>query len=168
MTGTSVTARPAPGPQPQHAYTAAGVYDVTLTVTDDAGDTSDPAMTTATIDPTNQAPTADPNGPYTGTVGVPVTFDGSGSSDPDGTIVTYDWDFGDGATGTGVSPTHTYATDDVFTVSLTVTDDAGDTSGPATTTATIGLGNQPPVADPNGPYTGDGWCDRELRWYRFQ
>jgi PKD repeat protein len=142
------------GPQPQHAYAAPGVYDVTLTVTDDAGDTSAPATTTATIDPANQAPTADPNGPYTGTVGVPVTFDGSGSSDPDGTIVSYDWDFGDGTTGTGVSPTYIYATDGAFTVTLTVTDNDGATSAPATTTATIGLGNQPPVADPNGPYTG--------------
>jgi PKD repeat protein len=142
------------GPQPQHAYAAPGVYDVTLTVTDDTGDTSAPATTTATIDPVNQAPTADPNGPYTGTVGVPVTFDGSGSSDPDGTIVSYDWDFGDGNTGTGVSPTYIYATDGAFTVTLTVTDNEGSPSAPSTTTATIGLGNQPPVADPNGPYTG--------------
>jgi PKD repeat protein len=141
------------GPQPQHTYDTAGVYDVSLTVMDDAGDTSDPVATTATIDPANQAPTADPNGPYSGTVGVPVTFDGSGSNDPDGSIDAYDWDFGDGNTDTGVSPTHTYATDGVFTVSLTVTDDAGATDS-ATTTATIGLGNQPPVADPNGPYTG--------------
>ncbi len=59
---------------------------MTLTVTDDAGG-SDTATTTATIDAANQAPTADPNGPYTGTVGVAVTFDGSGSTDPDGTIV---------------------------------------------------------------------------------
>ena len=42
---------------------------------------------------------------------VALNFDGSGSSDPDGTIVAYDWDFGDGTTGTGATPTHTYALD---------------------------------------------------------
>lgn len=94
-------------------------------------------------------PTADPNGPYAGTVGSPVVLDGSGSSD-DGTIVAYDWDFGDGNTGTGTTPTHTYAAPGTYTVSLTVTDDDGGT-GTATTTADI---NAPPVADPNGPYTG--------------
>ena len=142
------------GPQPQHAYSVPGTYDVTLTVTDDAGDTSVPVTTTATIDPANQAPTADPNGPYSGTVGIAIIFDGSGSNDPDGTIADYAWDFGDGNTGTGVSPTHIYATDDVFTVTLTVTDDVGAPSAPVDTTATVALGNQPPVADPNGPYTG--------------
>ncbi len=142
------------GPSPQHAYTATGTYTVTLTVTDDFGTVSDPAITTATIDATNQAPTADPNGPYSGTVGVPVSFDGSGSSDPDGSIVSYAWDFGDGNTGTSSSPTHTYMTSGTFTVSLTVTDDAGATDT-AETTATIGEGNLPPVADPNGPYTGE-------------
>jgi PKD repeat protein len=140
------------GAQPQHAYATANTYTVSLTVTDDAGDT-DTAATTATIDAVNQAPTADPNGPYSGTVNIALTFDGSGSSDPDGTIVVYDWDFGDGSTGTGVGPTHTYATSGDFTVSLTVTDDAGD-SNTAMTTATIGVGNQPPLADANGPYNG--------------
>ena len=39
-----------------------------------------------------------------------ASFDGSGSSDPDGTISSYAWDFGDGSTGTGVKPDHTYTT----------------------------------------------------------
>ncbi len=146
-TGTGMT--------PTHTYAADGTYNVTLTVTDDAGET-DSATTTATIGtvPPNQPPVADPNGPYTGTVGEPVTFDSSGSSDPDGTIVAYDWDFGDGNTGTGVSPAHSYAADGMYTVTLAVTDDAGATDT-ATTTAIIGtVPNQPPIADPNGPYNG--------------
>jgi PKD repeat protein len=65
-----------------------------------------------------------------------VVFDGTGSSDPDGTIVAWDWDFGDGNFGTGETPTHTYAADGDFTVTLTVTDDAGTTDS-AMTTATI-------------------------------
>jgi uncharacterized repeat protein (TIGR01451 family) len=86
---------------------------------------------------TNEPPIADPNGPYTGTVGIPVQFDGSGSSDPDGTIISYDWDFGDGGTGGGVTPTYTYAGPGLYTVTLTVTDDEGVTDT-ATTTADIG------------------------------
>ena len=144
-TGTGVT--------PSHAYAVSGSYAVTLTVTDDAGVT-DTATSTADIsDVPQQAPVADANGPYSGTVGVALTFDGSGSSDPDGTIVAYDWDFGDGTAGTGATPTHSYASTGSFTVTLTVTDDSG-LSDTATSTADIAAGPQPPVADPNGPYSG--------------
>jgi PKD repeat protein len=52
-------------------------------------------------------------------------FDASSSSDSDGTITGYDWDFGDVATGTGVTTSHTYADFGTYTVSLTVTDDDG-------------------------------------------
>ena len=140
------------GVSPNHSYSIDGNYNVTLTVTDNTGDT-DSATTTASIGAVNQPPVSDPNGPYSGTVGIPVDFDGSGSSDPDGSIASYSWDFGDGSTGSGVAPTHAYNADGSFTVSLTVTDDAGDTAT-ATTTASIGAGNLPPVADPNGPYSG--------------
>jgi PKD repeat protein len=96
-----------------------------------------PLNSTSALTPAvNQPPVADANGPYTGTMGLPVTFDGSGSSDPDGTIISYDWDFGDGGTGTGVAPTHSYAASGLYTVALTVTDEAGDTDT-ATTTANI-------------------------------
>jgi len=102
----------------------------------------------------NEPPVADPNGPYSGTVGSPVSFDGSGSSDPDGTIVAYDWDFGDGNTGAGVKPSHRYVAAGTYTVSLTVTDNDG-ASDTATSTATIDpVANEPPVADPDGPCSG--------------
>jgi PKD repeat protein len=55
---------------------------------------------------------------------------------PDGTIVKYDWDFGDGHTGTGVKPTHTYTAPGKYNVTLTVTDDMGVTDS-TTRTATI-------------------------------
>ncbi|MCG7850837.1 MAG: PKD domain-containing protein, partial [ANME-2 cluster archaeon] len=92
----------------------------------------------------NQPPVSDPNGPYTDTEGVSVTFDGSGSSDPDGSIDSYDWDFGDGNTGTGVNPVHAYTQDGPYTVTLTVTDNNGATDTD-TTTATIS--DTEPVAD---------------------
>src|ERR1019366_8159011 len=53
-------------------------------------------------------PKANAGGPYTGTVGTPVSFTAAGSSDPQGQALTYSWDFGDGIKGTGVTTTHTY------------------------------------------------------------
>ena len=92
----------------------------------------------------DQPPVADANGPYTGTEGVAITFDGSGSSDPDGTIVSYLWDFGDGGTSTGQNPTYAYSQAGSYTVTLTVTDDdsATDTDTTSATVADTG-----PVAD---------------------
>jgi len=147
--GTSGT-----GATPSHAYTAANTYNVILTVMDDAGAT-DSLGTTATITavPVNQPPVADANGPYSGTTGTSLVFDGSASSDSDGSIVSYSWDFGDGNTGTGVTPAHTYTANGNYTVSLTVTDNQGAT-GLATSTASIGSVSPPPIADPNGPYAG--------------
>ena len=54
-----------------------------------------------------------------------ITFDASGCSDADGTIVSYIWDFGDGDTSTSQNPTHTYNQEGAYTVTLTVTDDDG-------------------------------------------
>jgi serine protease len=54
-------------------------------------------------------------------------FDGSGSTDPDGGVVSYAWSFGDGGTGSGTPATHAYAASGSYTVSLTVTDDGGAT-----------------------------------------
>lgn len=58
-------------------------------------------------------------------------FDGTGSSDSDGSIASYDWDFGDGNTATGGTVSHTYANGDTYTVALTVTDDDGATNSTA-------------------------------------
>jgi len=141
------------GPTASHSYVSNGSYTVTLTVTDDEGATASDSTTANIGVAPNLAPVADANGPYNGTAGSAIQFDGSASSDPDGSIVSYLWSFGDGGTGTGVNPNHTYSNDGSFSVSLTVTDDAGAT-GTDTSVATIGVGNQPPIADANGPYTG--------------
>lgn len=68
--------------------------------------------------------------------GVQCRFAATGSSDPDGRIVAYDWSFGDGSTGTGAPVDHAYAGGGDFTVTLTVTDDEGAT---ASTSATVHL-----------------------------
>jgi PKD repeat protein len=77
--------------------------------------------------PINIAPVADA-GPYQKVnVGEQVQFDGSGSFDTDGTIVSYWWDFDDGTTGSGVAPSHMYTSEGTYTVNLVVTDDKGAT-----------------------------------------
>ena len=63
-------------------------------------------------------------------------FDGSGSTDGDGSIVSYAWDFGDGAVSTAANPSHTYAGLGTYTVTLTVTDNDGGI-GSATYTAQV-------------------------------
>ena len=84
----------------------------------------------------NLSPIADCNGPYSGVVDAAITFDGSGSYDPDGTIANWDWDFGDGETDTGETVEHSYIDANTYTVVLTVTDDGGLTDVD-TTIATI-------------------------------
>ncbi|MCK4392506.1 S8 family serine peptidase, partial [Candidatus Bipolaricaulota bacterium] len=78
--------------------------------------------------PPNQAPVASfTYSPPSPLVGSPVRFDGSTSHDPDGTIVSYNWSFGDGSSGTGTIVQHTYASVGTYTARLSVTDNAGAT-----------------------------------------
>jgi len=99
-----------------------------------------------------QAPVAVISAPMSAQVAQSVTFDGTGSTDPDGTIVQYDWDFGDGTTGTGAVATHSYGVAGTYTVTLKVTDDT-NLSDQTFVDIVVG-GAMIPVADPGGPYTG--------------
>lgn len=92
--------------------------------------------TTITVSADNAPPAADAGGPYHGLQFVPVSFDASLSSDPDGDNLTYLWEYGDGVTGTGGAPLHTYTTAGVFPVVLHATDPGG-LSDLDSTTATI-------------------------------
>lgn len=127
------------GVNPNHAYTAGGTYTVTLVV-NDGKVASAPSTTTAAITEVNDPPVADAGSAQTALVGEAVTFDGSGSYDIDGDITAYAWDFSDEATGTGVTPTHTYATAGTYAVTLVVTDNGGLTG---TDTATVTVTDAP-------------------------
>lgn len=82
----------------------------------------------STPTPSNNPPTADAGPNKTSKVGQPVTFNGSGSTDSDGTIVNYSWDFGDGGSSLGAIVSHVYSSPGTYTVSLTVTDNSGATN----------------------------------------
>ncbi|GAI47027.1 unnamed protein product, partial [marine sediment metagenome] len=77
-------------------------------------------------------PIADAGGPYLAQVDCSVDLDGSASYHPDGTIVSYDWSFGDDTSGSGVSVSHTYTAVGIYDVILTVTDDIGAQSSGTT------------------------------------
>ena len=127
------------GVSPTHAYASAGTYTVTLTVTDDDGGTATTTRSvTVTAPPPNQAPFA----AFTATTnGLTANVTAAASTDSDGTIVSYDWSFGDGDVQSGVTASRTYATGDTYSVTLTVTDDDG-----ATTTITKNVTvTMPPV-----------------------
>ncbi|HMI32210.1 MAG TPA: PKD domain-containing protein, partial [Candidatus Limnocylindrales bacterium] len=121
-------------------FADSGTYTATVRASD--GSLNDDKTFTITVNNVNRAPVADAGGPYTGTVGSPVSFSGTGSSDPDGDALTYAWDFdvSDGITvdATGSTPSHTYSATGPYTVTLTVTDNGtpglNDTD---TATATI-------------------------------
>jgi PKD repeat protein len=145
----------ATGPSVTHAYAAATSYTVTLTVSDGRGGTAVASHTVSISTPTpgNQPPTANVSGPTTGTVGQSLTFDGAGSSDPNGDTLTYAWTFSDGpATAATSSVSHTFATAATHTVTLTVADGRGGTHS-TSLNVTISP-NQPPTAAVNGPYVG--------------
>jgi PKD repeat protein len=96
------------------------------------------ATTNITVNDVNRCPTANAGGPYSGVVNLPVSFNGTGSSDPDADALTYSWDFGDPNDPTGSSsptPQHTYSAVGDYTVSLLVSD--GQCSDTTSTTAHI-------------------------------
>jgi len=117
---------------PSHTYYSSGTYTVTLTVIDNLGSVDTKTILVPVGVDANKAPTSYPGGPYSGTVGTPVTFDGSESHDPDGEIDEYTWSFGDETTGTGVIISHTYDKQGSYLVSLTVTDAHGESHAEST------------------------------------
>lgn len=102
--------------------------------------------------PTNLPPTAS----FTVTANtLTASVDGRGSTDSDGTISAYTWNFGDGATGTGATTTRTYAAAGTYTITLTVRDDDGAT---ASTTRQITVAGTPPPDPPAGVLAEDAFA----------
>jgi PKD repeat protein len=149
------------GVTPGHTYNNSGNYTVSLTVTDDdsATDSASTVIQVTTPPVPNQAPTASfTASPTSGDAPLDVTFNASSSSDPDGTIVSYSWNFGDGDTEIGVSPSHTYGSAGNYTATLTVTDNEGATDSSSNLIQVTELPasnlppNQPVIAS---PYQGE-------------
>jgi PKD repeat protein len=142
---------------------------------------------TLTVEAANKPPKAAAGQNQNASVGASVAFDGSASSDEDGTIAKFEWDFGDGSKGEGAKVTHIYATAGTFSVSLTVTDDKGAT---AKATVTVTVSGKPivrehasaspalrltatfPVADQHGHayiaiWKGE-WPVKQGQWLEYQ
>jgi PKD repeat protein len=114
------------GPTASHAYSVSGTYSVRLTVTDNFGNTATSAPRAVVVDEPPRAAIAVRSAhPATGG---PVRFAGTGSNDPDGSIISYVWSLGDGSTATGSSPAHIYKTPGLYPVTLSVVDSAGHTA----------------------------------------
>ncbi len=132
----------------EHRYSAAGRYRVDLTVEDNAGASNSGSVDRMTVT-VNDPPLAEIAGDKRGAVGEELTFDASDSRDPDGHLVDYAWDFGDGNRGNGVAVSHAYAAPGRYLVTLTVRDDSGTRSETDTTQSPVVV-NQPPIADAGG------------------
>jgi PKD repeat protein len=134
----------ASGASVSHAFQQAGTFTVILTVSDPHGGA---ASATLPVVITNQAPVAVPTSDASLVQTLtPVQFSGLSSTDPDGTVQSYLWDFGDGSTSSAASPEHSYRAapsgSASYTVRLTVFDNLGLSHS---ATMQVQVDNRPPV-----------------------
>ncbi|TMI25861.1 PKD domain-containing protein, partial [Candidatus Bathyarchaeota archaeon] len=125
-----------------------GLWSLTVSGADSASPANS-GKATKTIQLQDRIPTAS----FTLTSGtiltsVSVSFNGTASFDPDGTIVGYAWAFGDGSTGSGPTPTHSYSIAGTYTVELNVTDNSGST---AVSTQTVIITDRPSSSNVSFP-----------------
>ncbi len=140
--GTTAT-----GSQAAKAWPAAGTYDVVLTVTDAKGLAATTARQVNVVPRPagNQPPTAVISGPVSGEVGLPLAFDGSASTDPEGGALTFEWSAGTGVAATGAASSFVFDAPGARVVTLTVRDAAGASSSASTdVTITVAADRQPP------------------------
>ncbi|MBP7216230.1 MAG: PKD domain-containing protein [Candidatus Omnitrophica bacterium] len=112
------------GASQSHAYAKGGVYTVQVTVDDKQGTPCSLASATTRVK-VNGRPIADAGENLVCCVDKETRFDGSGSTDPDGDALSYNWSFGDGATAQGARVTHAYSKSGTYTVTLRVDDNSG-------------------------------------------
>lgn len=129
---------------PSHPYSADGSYTVKLTVTD--ADSNSSSSSTDVSVSAGGGSVSPPTASFASSCpDLSCSFDASASSDSDGSIVGYSWDFGDGGIDTIVNPDHTYTLEGDYTVLLTVTDDDGLTSS-SQQELSVSIPNNPPSA----------------------
>lgn len=138
------------GPVARYAWTRPGVFTVTLTVSDDSG-TGSALQSVAMPIVIDAAPVADA-GPDQFVTASEVVFDGGGSTDSDGTVAAWEWDFGDGTTGSGRQVRHAYERPGTYEVALVVRDDSGAPLNTDRDTMRVTI-NAPPIADAGPPQT---------------
>ncbi len=145
-----------------------GPHTITVEAQDTSGQTTTDTVN-VTVDNVNAPPVANAGPDVAVVIGQAAAFDGSASSDPDGAVVSYHWDFGDGSAGTGATASHAYVSAGSYTVTLTVTDNDGATGQDTSTVAVT----EPPaevtvfmdsfeVSEWNGLWTEDNQND----WFR--
>ena len=126
---------------PEHEYNHSGVYNVSLTVRDGSGED---VTYTVSVEVMNLEPAAN----FSYTPSSPKTSDTiqfvDGSSDRDGTITNYTWDFGDGTDSHEKNPEHKYHDNGIYVVTLTVTDNEG---AKTVITKKVTVANAPPSAE---------------------
>ena len=114
-----------------HHWNSISNYSIRIIAQDENGSNSSWSsvlnVTVSQADPGEIPPVADVNVSGNLSANQTITFDALDSFDPDGSIVSYQWDFGDGTTGGGVSPEHVYENSGDYTVTLIVTDNNGNT-----------------------------------------
>ena len=121
---------------PVHTYQDNGTYTATLTAKDPSGNV---IQDTAKVTVKNVAPTPNAQGPYASTSAAPIAFKATAidpSSVDTASGFTFTWDFGDGTTGTGATPSHAYAKTGTYDVTLTARDKDGGVNT-ASITATV-------------------------------
>jgi subtilisin family serine protease/chitodextrinase len=137
---------------------AAGSYTLQAIVTDNGGIAVGSQVISIKI---NQPPVASAGGPYNGVAGNALQFNGGGSRDQDGMITLYQWNFGNGNSATGATPSYVYPTAGTYNVTLTITDNNGATNS-AKTTAVIAVA--PPTAPGNLTAASNRSGEATLRW----
>ncbi len=132
-------------PVVRHSFAAPGTYQVTVSITDDstlANGTTTLERTVTVVESGNEQPVADGGGDREAVVGEVLTFDGAASHDPDGSILSLAWDFGDGTTASGIAADHVYRTAGTYRATLSVVDGSGRENGTAETAFDVIVANR--------------------------
>jgi PKD repeat protein len=144
---------------PMHSYPIPGIYNVTLTVTNNQGFNNSDTCQIFVLEKPNSPPIADAGSPKTVSVGEIIHFSSSGSYDEDGVITSYLWDFNDGSKqNPGLYPIHAFNFQGTYNVTLTVTDNEGITGNDTCVVTVLDIPNSPPIAmagDDKTVYAGD-------------